>query len=122
MLWRLLADSVVILHGAFVVFVALGGLLVLWRRVFLWLHPPAALWGFSIEVLGWVCPLTYLENALRRAGGEAGYADSFVERYLMPLIYPVDLTRELQLALAAAVVTINVAVYAAVLARLRRRG
>jgi hypothetical protein len=112
MIYRLLADLVVALHLAFVVFVMLGGLLALrWPRAS-WVHVPAAAWGVTIELGGWVCPLTPLENALRRAAGEAGYAGGFVERYLLPVVYPGGLTREVQLVLAAAVVGVNVVVYA----------
>ena len=118
---RLLADLVVLIHAAFVVFVVLGGLLVLYRRFFLWLHLPAAIWGFLIEVKGWICPLTYLENHLRHRAGEAGYSGGFVEHYVIPVLYPSVLTRNLQFVLAGVVVGLNLAVYGWVLWRLRRR-
>ena len=87
------------------------------RPLLAWLHLPAVAWAALLEGLGWSCPLTPLENALRRLGDEPGYAGGFVERYLVPLIYPDALTRELQLALAAGVIAINAALYAAVIAR-----
>lgn len=117
MLARWMADAVVLLHAAFVVFVLFGGLAVLYRRVFLWIHPPAALWGFLIEVNDWRCPLTYLERYLRRRAGEAGYPGGFVEHYVIPLLYPGGLTRGLQLVLAGIVVAVNLAVYGWVLRR-----
>lgn len=110
--YRLLADLVVVLHLGFMLFVVLGGLCVLrWPRV-VWFHLPAALWGAGIEFLGGICPLTPLENHLRRLGGEAGYAGGFVEHYLLPVLYPDGLTREIQLALGIFVVGFNVVVYA----------
>lgn len=116
-----LADLVVIAHGLFILFVVAGGLLVLrWPRV-AWLHLPAAAWGVLIEACGWICPLTPLENALRHAAGEAGYGGGFVERYLLPLIYPAGLTPAVQRWLALAVLGINLAVYALAWARWRRR-
>ncbi|MBP0631956.1 MULTISPECIES: DUF2784 domain-containing protein [unclassified Cupriavidus] len=116
-----LADLVVIVHGLFIVFVVAGGLLVLrWPRL-AWVHLPAAAWGVMIEWSGWICPLTPLENALRRAAGEAGYSEGFVERYLLPLIYPVGLTPAVQLWLGLIVLVVNVTVYAAVYARWWRR-
>lgn len=115
------ADAVVLLHLAFIAFVLAGALLVLrWPRL-AWLHLPAALWGMVVEWTGWICPLTPLENALRRAAGEAGYAGGFVERYIVPLIYPAGLTRDTQLVLGAVVLVVNVAAYGLVYARRRRR-
>lgn len=112
MLYGLLADAVLLLHLGFILFVVCGGFLV-WRCPRLaWLHLPAATWGALIELGGWVCPLTPLENRLRRLGGGEAYAESFVAHYLMPLIYPAALTRELQIALGLGVVAINILAYA----------
>ncbi len=106
-----LADAVVLLHLAFVAFVVLGGLLLLrWPRA-VWIHVPAALWGGWISLAGWICPLTPLENALRRAAGGRGYGGGFVEQYLIPLIYPAGLTRELQIGLGVGVLALNAALY-----------
>lgn len=111
MLYRFLADLVVVLHLAFVLFVVAGGLLV-WRWPRLaWLHVPAAAWGALIEFAGWICPLTPLENRLRRLGGEAGYAGGFVEEYLLAVLYPSGLTRTHQLVLGALVLALNLAIY-----------
>ncbi|SPA47328.1 DUF2784 domain-containing protein [Cupriavidus taiwanensis] len=107
-----LADLVVIAHALFIVFVVAGGLLVLrWPRA-AWVHLPAAVWGVLIEWAGWICPLTPLENSLRRAAGQAGYSGGFVERYLLPLIYPAGLTPAVQLWLGVVVLVVNVAIYA----------
>lgn len=120
MFFRLLADSVVLLHTAFVAFVVLGGLLVLrWRRL-AWMHLPAAAWGALIEFGGWICPLTPLENALRARAGEAGYSGGFVEHYILHALYPSGLTPAIRYALGAFVLTINAIVYAQVW-RTRRR-
>lgn len=115
--YRLLADLLVVVHGAFVLFVVAGGLTVLWRRWMAWVHLPCAAWGAAIEFGGWICPLTPWEQALRRQAGAAGYNGGFVEHYLIPLIYPAGLTRGLQIALGVAVLAVNVAVYARVFAR-----
>jgi hypothetical protein len=119
MWYRALADFVVIVHIAFVAFVVFGGLLVLRRPRLAWLHLPAAVWGVMIEFAGWMCPLTPLENSFRVRGGEAGYAGGFVEHYLLPVLYPAALTREVQLALGTIVLALNLAVYGALLARRR---
>jgi hypothetical protein len=121
MLYRVAADGVLVLHFAFVLFVVLGGFLVLrWRQV-AWLHVPAALWGALVEFAGWICPLTPLEVALRRAAGDAGYSGDFIEHYLVAALYPDGLTREVQFALGAAVVVLNAAIYAVVWRRARLR-
>jgi len=121
MLSQRLADLVVAIHFAFVLFVVMGALLVLrWPRC-AWVHLPAAAWGVLIEYAGWVCPLTPLEQWLRRAGGERAYQGGFVEHYIVPLLYPLGLTRGTQWVLGTIVLAVNVAVYGAVVVR-RRRG
>jgi hypothetical protein len=116
-IFRLLADATVFLHLAFVLFVLGGGLLVLrWPRV-AWVHIPAAAWGAWVEFAGWICPLTPVENWLRHRGGQAAYAGSFVDQYLVPVLYPPALSREIQWVLGAFVVAINAGVYLFVLRR-----
>jgi hypothetical protein len=111
MLYRLVADLLVVLHASFVLFVVLGGLLVLrWPRV-AWLHLPAAVWGALIEFTGCICPLTPLEKSLRRAGGEAGYGGGFIDHYIVPLLYPAGLGRGSQIVLGVLVVALNLAIY-----------
>ena len=118
-MYRILADLVVGLHFVFVVFVVAGGLLVLrWPKV-AFVHLPAAVWGAAIEFGGWICPLTPLENSLRRQAGEAGYSTGFVEHYMLPLLYPSALTRELQLLLGFLVIAVNLAIYVYVFRRRR---
>ena len=120
MLYRWLADAVLVIHLAFVLFVGLGGLLVLrWPRL-AWVHVPVALYGAAIEFIGFICPLTPLENSLRRRGGEAGYDGGFIEHYVTATLYPTGLTREIQLAIGVAVLALNAAVYWIVLRRRAR--
>jgi hypothetical protein len=111
MMYPLLADLVLIVHLAFVVFVLCGGLLVLRWRWIAWLHLPAIAWGAFVEFSGWICPLTPLENWLRAQGGETAYRSDFIAQYLLPVLYPGDLTRDLQLLLGTVVVILNTAVY-----------
>ena len=111
MLHRGLADVVLVIHLAFVLFVVLGGLAVLrWPRL-AWVHVPVALYGATIEFLGFVCPLTPLEIWLRRRGGGAGYEGGFIEHYVTAALYPGGLTREVQIGLGVAVLVINAVVY-----------
>jgi len=120
MYYRLAADLVVVVHLCFVCFVLAGGLLVLkWPRVAA-IHVPAAVWGTLVEMRGWICPLTPLEQYLRRAGGQAGYTGDFIDHYLVPVLYPADLTRDMQLGLGALVVLVNMLLYVWVITRVRR--
>jgi hypothetical protein len=124
--YALLADAVLLLHGLFILWAVLGALAVAWRHWLAALHLPAAAWAVWISVRGGICPLTPLEQSLRRAAGQAGYEGGFVAHYLEPLIYPPGLTLDAQLVFGAAVLAINLALYAwvahRVISRRRRPG
>jgi hypothetical protein len=121
MAFRILADATVAVHVAFVLFVILGGLIVArWRGV-AWVHIPAAAWAAWVEFAGWVCPLTPLENWLREQGGGTAYTSSFIEHYLLPILYPESLSRELQWVLGGMVLLINAVMYVVVFRRGVRR-
>jgi hypothetical protein len=112
MLFRLAAEAVLLIHLAFIVFALLGAAIaVRWRWIIV-VHLPAAIWGFFVELTGRICPLTYLENYLRIRAGLSGYSESFIEHYMLAVIYPVGLTREIQFILAGVVVVVNIAIYA----------
>ena len=121
MLYRLLADLVVVAHLVFIVYALFGGLLGLWRKWSLWVPLPTAAWIAVIEFQGWICPLTPLENMLRSAGGASAYEAGFVEHYLIPVLYPPGLPRTIQLMLGGVAIAVNVAVYLFVLHRWKRR-
>jgi len=122
MFYRLLADCLVLVHLAFVVFVVAGGFLILWRPSLRWVHLPAAIWGALIEFTGWICPLTPWEQELRLKAGEVGYTGGFIEHYLLPILYPQGLTPRIQVALGLLVISVNVAIYAFVGFRRIRAG
>lgn len=122
MFWRIAADALVLLHLVFILFVLLGGLLLLrWPRL-LCLHLPAVAWGIVVECLHLGCPLTPWENHLRRMAGQAGYEDGFIEHYLIPLIYPAGLTPQIQLWLGSIVLLVNLSVYACLIWRRHSKG
>lgn len=118
--YSLLADLVLVVHLAFILFAVLGGLLVLRRRWVVVPHLVAVVWAALIEFAGWICPLTPLENWLRRKAGASGYEGGFIEHYLLPMIYPGGLTREVQIALGVLVLAVNLGIYAWVVHRMRR--
>ncbi|MFZ5531571.1 MAG: DUF2784 domain-containing protein [Pseudomonadota bacterium] len=106
------ATAVLLVHLGFILFALLGAALAVRRPWLVLLHLPAAAWAVYIELSGGACPLTAIENHLRLKAGQAGYAGGFVEHYLLPVIYPPGLTPAVQGVLAAAVVVVNVALYA----------
>lgn len=111
MSYTLLADLALLTHAMFVLFVVCGGLAVFhWPRL-AWLHLPAAIWGTVVELMGWVCPLTHLENHWRRLGGETGYGGSCIQHYLEPLLYPLGLTARNQLLIGLGVLVLNAVIY-----------
>lgn len=121
MFYRIAADLVVLAHFAFVIFVALGGFLVIrWKRL-AWIHLPIAVYGAVIEFVGFICPLTPLENRLRQRGGESGYSGGFVEEYVMSFLYPEGLTREVTITLGVLVIVLNVIAYTIVMYRSGRQ-
>ena len=111
MLFHLAADATLLLHLAFILFATAGAALAArWHWIPI-VHLPAAAWGVFVELAGAVCPLTDLENAFRIKAGQSGYQESFVEHYLLPIIYPTGLTREVQFLLAGVVLLLNIAIY-----------
>ena len=121
MIFRILADLVLVAHGLFVAFVMFGGLLALWKPRLAWLHLPALAWGALVIGMGWICPLTPLEVSLRERAGQEGYAGGFIEHYVLGIIYPEGITRTTQIVLAALLIVGNIVVYA-LWARRRARG
>jgi len=110
-LYGALADLVLVLHFAFLLFVVGGGLLLFrWRRL-VWLHLPVAAWGVLVELAGWICPLTPLENRFRELSGGSAYQESFIEHYVTAILYPEGLTRTIQVGLGLAALFFNVVVY-----------
>ena len=114
MLYQILANVVLFTHLAFIVFAALGALLVLYRPRIMYLHLPVVFWAATVEFCGWICPLTPLENFFRRKAGLLGYSGDFIGHYLTWLIYPEGLTRGIQIFLGVIVLTLNAVLYSMV--------
>ena len=121
MFFRLAADGVLLLHVAFILFAVLGAALAIRWRWIPYVHVPAAIWGVYVELSNRVCPLTYLENHFRALAGQAGYTESFLDHYVLAIVYPSGLTRDVQLVLAGIVIAVNFALYGWLFLR-RRRG
>lgn len=111
MVFSILADIVVLIHAVFILFAVLGGFLVWrWKKATL-VHLPAVAWAVTVELAGWTCPLTPLENYLRRSAGQSVYEVDFVNQYILPLVYPAGLTRQMQILMGVFVVVVNLIVY-----------
>jgi hypothetical protein len=109
--YNLFADAIVLAHFLFIAFVICGGLLIIrWPRI-AFVHLPAALWGAAVEIFGWICPLTPLENHFRNLTGNNQYSGDFILRYLVPIIYPENLTSGIQQVLGILVIVINIIFY-----------
>ena len=120
-MFRVLADGLVVLHLGFILFVIFGGLVVaLWPKA-IWAHIPCAVWGITIELSGFICPLTSMENYLRLQAGQSAYSGDFIIHYIEPVIYPEGLTRELQVIMALLAFAINAVVYLWLLLKKRTR-
>lgn len=118
-MYKLLADAIVVTHFLFIVFVISGGLLVIRWPQTAFVHLPAAVWGALVEILGWVCPLTPLENHFRLLAGGSSYSGDFILRYLVPIIYPAYLTVTIQQILGALVILVNIIFYAIAIWKVR---
>ena len=117
---RLAADTLVALHLAFIAFVIAGGLLTFKHRAWAVVHLPALAWAAWTEFTATLCPLTPWENAFRTEAGDAGYTETFVENYIVPLIYPHGLTPQAQVGLGIGIVALNAVIYALAWRRSRR--
>ena len=118
-MYGILAGVIIVAHFLFIAFVAAGGLLVLrWPRL-AWVHLPAVVWGVVVEMTGWICPLTPLENYLRRLGGSSSYSGGFIEQYLLPVIYPANLTVDTQYILGGLVIAVNLFIYTIIIRKKR---
>ena len=117
--YRTLADGVLLIHFAFVLFVVAGGILVHYRPKLARVHLPCVAWGALIEFCGWICPLTPLENYLRYRGAAGNYDESFLAHYLLSILYPQMLTLQIQIALGVIVLWINAMVYGLIWYRLK---
>ena len=121
MIYSFLADLLVVFHLVFILYVIAGALLIFkWPKT-LWFHLPSCFWGMTVEFTGWICPLTPWEIRLRRLAGEEGYSGSFIEHYLIPIIYPSGLTRAVQMLLGGTVLIVNLSLYTLILIKRRNR-
>ena len=121
MIYSFLADLLVVFHLVFILYVIAGALLIFTWPKTLWIHLPSCFWGMTVEFTGWICPLTPWEIQLRRLAGEEGFSRSFIEQYLIPMIYPSGLNREIQMLMGSIVLIVNLSLYTLILIKRRKR-
>jgi Protein of Unknown function (DUF2784) len=119
--YRIAADVLVAIHLAFILFATLGGLLALRWRWIVWVQMPAVAWAAWIEMSGRICPLTPWEVDFRKLAGESGYTGGFIEHYLIPVLYPEELTRTIQIGLGLFVLALNGIIYTWIIVRKGKR-
>lgn len=122
MIYQILVDLLVVLHGLFILYVLLGALLNYKYPRLMRLHIPVVIWGVLVEYFHWICPLTPLEKHFRTLAGNGSYEGDFIEHYLVPIIYPENLTDEFQFVFGSLVVIINGVLYGLLIVRWKRNG
>ena len=119
-MYEIAADLTLIIHFAFIIFVVFGALLFFVSTKIIYIHLPALFWGIYIELTHSVCPLTYLENWFLNKANLTTYSEGFIQNYLVPIVYPVNLTKDLQIYLGTALIVINVVIYAFIYNKMKK--
>ena len=119
-MYELAADLTLIVHFAFILFVVFGALLFFVATKIIFIHFPALIWGSYIELTNSICPLTYLENWFLHKANLTTYSEGFIQNYLVPIVYPVSLTKDLQIYLGIALIVINIVFYAFIFSKLKK--
>ena len=114
-MYELAADLTLIVHFAFILFVVFGALLFFVTTKIIFIHIPAFIWGSYIELTHSICPLTYLENWFLNKANLTIYSEGFIQNYLVPIVYPVDLTKDLQIYLGITLIVVNIIIYGFIL-------
>ena len=119
-MYELAADLTLIVHFAFIIFVVFGALLFFVSTKIIYVHVPALIWGIYIELTHSVCPLTYLENWFLQKANLTTYSEGFIQNYLVPIVYPKNLTEDLQTYLAIVLIVVNMILYGSILSKLAK--
>ena len=119
-MFEILANITLVIHITFVLFVIFGSLLFFVTPKVIYLHLPSLVWGSYVEFSGSICPLTYLENWFLYQGNLTTYSNSFIQNYILPIIYPKNLSSELQIYLGTALIIINIIFYLLIILNLKK--
>jgi hypothetical protein len=116
-MYEFLATLTLIIHFLFIIFVIFGGLLFFIKAWTLYFHIPAFIYGAYVEFTQSICPLTYLENYFLTKANLASYSTSFIQNYLYAIIYPINLTKQIQISLGIILIIINLIIYGFIIKR-----
>jgi hypothetical protein len=119
-MYEIAADLILIIHFTFVLFVVFGALLIFVSIKIIFIHIPAVIWGSYIELTNSICPLTYLENWFLHKANLTTYSEGFIQNYLVPIVYPMNLTKDLQIYLGIALIVLNIIVYVLIINKLKK--
>ena len=120
-MYEIAANLILIVHFIFILFVVLGGLLFFVSNKIVFIHIPALIWGIYIELTSSICPLTHLENWLLHKANLTTYSEGFIQNYLVPIIYPADLTKELQIFLGIGLIVVNIVIYVFIINEMKKK-
>ena len=119
-MYELAADLTLIVHFAFIIFVVFGALLFFVSTKIIYVHVPALIWGIYIELTHSVCPLTYLENWFLLKANLSTYSEGFIQNYLVPIVYPKNLTDNLQIYFAIVLIVANMIMYGLIISKSKK--
>ena len=119
-MYELAADLTLIIHFTFILFVIFGALLFFITTKIIFIHIPAIIWGSYIELTHSICPLTYLENWLLQKANLTTYSEGFIQNYLVPIVYPMNMTKDLQIFLGISLIVINIVIYAFIFSKMKK--
>ena len=120
-MYELAADLTLIVHFAFIIFVVFGALLFFVSTKIIYVHVPALIWGIYIELTHSVCPLTYLENWFLQKVNLTTYSEGFIQNYLVPIVYPKNLTEDLQTYFAIVLIVANMIMYGLIISKSKKK-
>ena len=119
-MYEIAANLILIVHFIFILFVVFGALLFFVSTKIIFIHVPAVIWGSYIELTNSICPLTYLENWFLKKSNKTTYSEGFIQNYLVPIVYPMNLTKDLQIYLGIALIVVNIIIYVFIFNKLKK--
>ena len=119
-MYDLAADLTLVVHFAFIIFVIFGALLFFVSTKIIYVHVPTLIWGIYIELSHSVCPLTYLENWFLQKANLTTYSEGFIQNYLVPIVYPKNLTEDLQTYFAIVLIVANMIMYGLIISKSKK--